>query len=914
MTLLLLIAAIIISGCQKGHTPSPPTGDAQRASINLSASVASVVADGVSTITFTAQVYSNTNVLAADGTEVDFTTNLGTFAATATTTVTATTTSGIATATLTSSTTTGKAYVQAQSSALSVTATGSVSFIAGALTTVTISSPTTQISADGTSTTTITASLYDANSNLVKTSTSVAFATTAGTLSSAAVTTTSGTASVILTSSTTVETATITATVGAIAPVTVDVGFVVVVANYTITLQPSPSTIQANGNSTSSITALLMDSNNNPLEDQTISFSTTVGTITALATTNDSGVATATLTSVREEATAIITATYGSISETINVRITGISLTIEANPKSILSNGTSTSTITVTLKDASDIEIQAETITLTDTSVLGLTFTPATGITDINGQFTATVSSATAGDGIITATGAGASASDTVTFTAFVFDVTTDAGTVETCDGTTEYVTVTATMTETGVGGVAGQTVNLYSTHGGFTTTLVAVTCNATPTSTITATDNGDGTYTAYFWGQETTGTATITAQATYNNTDLEDSATVTITATTPANITLSAAPNRIAYSGNTSTITALVTDTIGNPVTNKLVSFQVTNGPGTESLIPTTSLTDADGKATSTFTSGSLGSSFEGVTVEGSVQGAGGTISGNVKLTITGPPSYVAVGSANTLIDDIDGLFKQYIIVTVKDIYGNDVADGTAVTLGVREVGFYTQDYTYYNAEDTNENGMLDCEDADYDCVLDLPDEDLNENLLLDCEDGSTGYPKNGRLDPQSTAVIPSVATTSGGIASVLLEYAQSDACWIRIRIDAASGGVTANPLTKDLETTVVIGCPQPKYHSNINPAGSDLLSTFTYSITNGSSAPLSISDFSSNWEYTWKLSDFAADGSAIDGGAGPVSGVGLNSVIYTAPNIGSGAGTDTVTVEDCMGSIKIINIAFDD
>ena len=912
--LLLLFAAIIILGCEKGHTPGPPTGDAQRASINLSASASSVAADGVSTVTLSAQVYSNTNVLAAEGTEVTFTTNLGTFADTGTTTTTATTTGGIATATLTSSTTAGKAYVQAQSSAIGVTATDSISFVAGALTNVTISSPTTQISADGTSTTTVTASLYDTNSNLVKTSTAVAFETTAGTLNTASVTTTSGSASVILTSSTTQETATITATVGALAPVTIDVDFVAVVADYTITLQPSPSTIQANGTSTSTITALLVDSSNNPISGQQISFSTTVGTITALASTNDSGVATTVLTSVREEALALITATYGSISATTNVMITGISLTIEANPKSLLSDGTSTSTITVTLKDASDIEIQAETITLTDTSGLGLTFTPAIGITDINGQFTATVSSATSGDAVITATGAGATATDTVTFTAFVFDVSTDANTVETCGGITEYVTVTATLTETGVGGISGQTVNLYTTHGGFTTTLVAVTCNTTPTSIITATDNADGTYTAYFWGQETTGTATITAQSTYNSTELEDSATVAISATTASQIILSAAPNRIAYSGNTSTITALVTDTIGNPVANKLVSFQITNGPGTETIVPTISLTDADGKATSTFTSGSLGSSFEGVTVEGSVDGASGTLSNTVKLTITGPPAQVAVGSANTLIDESDGLFKQYILVTVKDIYGNDVADGTTVTLGVREVGFYTQDYTYFVSEDANKNSMLDCEDADFDCVLDLPEEDLNENGVLDCEDGATGYLRNGQLDPQSTAVIPSIATTSGGIASVLLEYAHSDACWIRVRIDAASGGITANPLTKDLEETLIVGCPQAKYHSNINPSGSDPSATYSFSIKNGSSVPLSISDFSSDWEYTWSFSDAIVDGT-IDGGVGPVSGVGLNAVTYAAPIAGSGLGSDTVIVQDCFGSsTKLINIAFDD
>jgi hypothetical protein len=93
-----------------------------------------------------------------------------------------------------------------------------------------------------------------------------------------------------------------------------DGGSVLVVASSpaSIALTANPTSLTADGVSTSSVTALVKDGAGAALPNQPVTFATTLGSITPSATTNSSGVATVTLTAATTAGTATVTASAGS--------------------------------------------------------------------------------------------------------------------------------------------------------------------------------------------------------------------------------------------------------------------------------------------------------------------------------------------------------------------------------------------------------------------------------------------------------------------------------------------------------------------------------------------------------------------------------------------------------------------------
>ncbi|MGH8462460.1 MAG: beta strand repeat-containing protein [Stenotrophobium sp.] len=152
---------------------------------------------------------------------------------------------------------------------------------------------------------------------------SVNFSTTAGTLSSPTATTdVNGNASVTLTSSSTTVpvTATVTAATGGVSG-TAQVSFTVSTPS-SVNLSLSPASVSINGATT--VRAMVLDSNNNPVSGAAVNFSVTPnnsnGTLSSSsATTNASGVATTTYT-----AGSNVTA-GGTATDTIQASVAGVS-------------------------------------------------------------------------------------------------------------------------------------------------------------------------------------------------------------------------------------------------------------------------------------------------------------------------------------------------------------------------------------------------------------------------------------------------------------------------------------------------------------------------------------------------------------------------------------------------------------
>ena len=276
----------------------------------------------------------------------------------------------------------------------------------------------------------------------------------------------------------------------------------------TSTITASPSSIVADGATTSAVTVQLKDINGNNLTSggATITLSATLGTLSAVID-NNNGTYTATLTSAKSAGTATITGTLGgaAIADNETVAFTPgaasvATSTITASPSSIVADGTTTSAITVQLKDVNGNNLTSGGATITLSTTLGT----LSAVTDNNnGTYTATLTSAkSAGTATITGTLGGAAIADNeaVAFTPGAASVATS--------------TITASPTTVEAGQTSKITVQLKDANGNNLTvsggavvlSLVPGLTGATISEVI---DNKDGTYTATV-STKTAGTLTI--------------------------------------------------------------------------------------------------------------------------------------------------------------------------------------------------------------------------------------------------------------------------------------------------------------------------------------------------------------------------------------------------------------------
>ncbi len=375
-------------------------GAASLTQSTITASIASILADGTTTSTITVQLKdANGNDLVASGGVVVLSSTIGTLG-----TVTDNG-NGTYTATLTSATSTGTAMISGTLAGSAITDTEAVVFAPGAadVTQATIVASPTRIAADGAATSIITVQLKDANGNdLIASGGTVDLTTDLGTLGTVT-DNANGTYTATLISDTTAGTATISGTLDSSAlTVTATVTFTSATGAdlTTSTITASPSSIEADGSTTSSITVQLKDSSGADLSASggTVDLTTDLGTL-GTVTDNGDGTYTATLTSSTTAGTATISGTLDSsaMTETATVTFTAgdadvTTSTITASPTSIVADGTTTSTVTVQLVDANGNDLTASGGTVDLTTDLG---TPGTVTDNGDGTYTATLTSGT---------------------------------------------------------------------------------------------------------------------------------------------------------------------------------------------------------------------------------------------------------------------------------------------------------------------------------------------------------------------------------------------------------------------------------------------------------------------------------------------------------------------------------------
>ncbi len=373
---------------------------------------------------------------------------------------------------------------------------------------MTLSLSPTSITADGTSTTTATATVDDSTGAPVTGDTVTIASSDPGekVTPTPATDNGNGTYTATITSSTTVGTPTITATDSTSlvsgSDLTASTTLTQTVdppASVAVTL--SPTSIVANGTSTTTATATVKDAGGLLLPNETVTFkSSDTGDKVSTTTNAGSGTYTATITSSTTVGTPTITATDGTVSGTATLTQTvdpPASVAVTLSPTSIVANGTSTTTATATVKDAGGLLLPNETVTFksSDTGDKVSTTTNAG-----SGTYTATItSSTTVGTPTITAT------DGTVPGTAILNQTVGSAATVNLvvspavilADGIST-ATATATVEDAQGHLLTAQSVSFKSTDPGQFFGQVS--------------DNGNGTYSVQVRGSTKVGSATITA------------------------------------------------------------------------------------------------------------------------------------------------------------------------------------------------------------------------------------------------------------------------------------------------------------------------------------------------------------------------------------------------------------------
>jgi len=355
-----------------------------------------------------------------------------------------------------------------------------------------------------------------------------------------------------------------------------------------IVLSASPSAITPGNYST--ITATVTDTCGDVLSDELgqvdVKFITDKGsfsnstTLLDITITTVNGIATVNLYMETSEEVATVEGTITvdevDISDSTTVICTDYSISVTANPTSINPGGENdTSTITAVLTQSGGTLVAGETISFaTDKGLLS----SATATTDSNGQAVVTLSSLLGGD-IATVTASytfgGITISDTVTVQCTEYIITLMANPDKVIPGGPS--TITATLTNYEGNPASSRRVDFYTTKGILSDTSVYTDSSGIAVTTLTLNTVGDiANVSATF------GFASDSVNVTCINFVLE----------------VSADPESISP-GESSVITALLTNYSGTPQSGQTITFTTDNGTFSETSSTTaTAVTNGSGEA----------------------------------------------------------------------------------------------------------------------------------------------------------------------------------------------------------------------------------------------------------------------------------------------------------------------------
>ncbi|MCS4315604.1 adhesin/invasin, partial [Pseudomonas sp. BIGb0381] len=616
--------------------------------LSLVAAPGVIPADGTTTSLLTATIVDTNGNQVGAGVPVTWSTTDGTLSM-ATSVTDANSKALVA---LKSSTKMGSATVTAKASAGEETAKVEFSANSATAKVVDLTATPASIVANGTATSNLVASVEDANGNPVANAT-VTWSTSTGILSAVSSSTdANGKASVTL-KGTVAGTATVKAQASAGAS-SADVeltpdGSTAKVVDLTAT----PASIVANGTATSNLVATVEDANGNPVANAPVTWSTSIGTLSAASSSTDAnGKASVTLKGT-VAGTAAVKAQASAGASSVNVALTPDGSTakvvdLTATPATIVANGAASSTLVATVKDANGNTLGAGVAVTWSTSLGSLS--AASSTTNASGQASVTLKGTVAGSATVTASAVAGSATAAVI-------LTSDGSTAKVVDLTATPTTIVANGTATSTlvatvedanGNPVANTPVTWSTSTG---TLSAVSSSTDANGKASVTLKGTAA-----------GTATVKAQASAGASSVNVALTPDVS--TAKVVDLTATPATIVANGTaTSSLVATVEDANGNPVANAPVTWSTSIG----TLSAASSSTDANGKASAVLTSSTIAgtATVTANSLAGSATAAvamtPNSATADVTSLVATPTSIVANGTATSTL-----------VATVKDANGN--------------------------------------------------------------------------------------------------------------------------------------------------------------------------------------------------------------------------------------------------
>ncbi len=583
---------------------------------------------------------------------------------------------GIAEVDLYAGTKTGKATVTAVASGFA--ASVDVDFVAGAPSTVGLSVRPATVNPDGS--VTVTATVTDTSGNAVVGETvlfQIMTNNSGGSFASAsAVTNVNGDALVVYTAGPDTGTDTIRAvassnqTASVLTDITVSATAQVV---GKVAITAGTDQLVADGTSHTTIQATVTDTNGDPVEGKTVTFSTTAGTLTGggttvTSTTDKNGLASVTLTAPTNRGTTTVRAEADGFIASVDIScvagpadhfiyyvapqtvIPGGTFHIDAIVEDANNNRLENEYVTFILKKASDgtiLETRGD-VTASD-NVVRMDFTALWGDEDI--EVTLQTNNGTTATFTVTV-------DPTATIVSGVDIVHIGASTLP-ADGASE-TTIRAKVVDVSGNPASGIDVNFTTTSGTILTALP-----------VTTDENGYAQVTLR--SSTIAGTASITAIAS----GFRDSETITFSDGAPATVTVTANPANLTADGtSTSQINIIVLDAYGNPINGETLTASVDDGTLSSLVLTTTNglasvqytapnSKPADGRATITIKTSNNVTGATDITLIGQQIAS---------ITLTASPDSLPA----------DGSSQAVISATLTLVGGGAVPDGTTVDFSI--------------------------------------------------------------------------------------------------------------------------------------------------------------------------------------------------------------------------------------
>ncbi len=281
--------------------------------------------------------------------------------------------------------------------------------------------------------------------------------------------------------------------------------------------------------------------------------------------------------------------------------------------------------------------------------------------------------------------------------------------------------------------------------------------------------------------------TINVTAQSPDVQATPSENRDVLFVSTTPQVLALTIAPDSVSAGGAKAQIRALVTDLNNNPVKDALVSFNLTDPTG-GTINNGTRLTDQNGFATVTYTSGSSASAKDGVKIAASVlDEQGAVLVGPIErfFTVNEQELFVRIGTSREIVITSLTLYSDPWTAIVTDSAGNGLADSEVKLRVVPE--FYRKGYWTKSPPPPESfkiwvfvtTATCSNEDLDQDGILD-PGEDTNNNNVLD--------PGNATSVPGSITTEDGTGTLPVGVADFLITYPKDRGATLDVTLEASA------------------------------------------------------------------------------------------------------------------------------